>query len=90
MILISYLFISDPSFHFGGSWLTLSRGRGGERYLTIFSDFCVNVVLRGTRPLDSCDDRVSRLCINHHDQYRDRFVSAYQGLPGTSRHVSAG
>ena len=51
MILISHLFISDPSFHFGGSWLALSRGRGGERYLTIFSDFCENVVLRGTRPL---------------------------------------
>ena len=62
MILISYLFISDPSFHFDGSWLALSRGRGGERYLTRFSDFCETVYFEPERYLTILSD--SDFCEN--------------------------
>ena len=45
MILISYLFISDPSFHFDGSSLALSRGRGRERVFGEFDDEFYSEVL---------------------------------------------
>ena len=62
-----------------------------DRYLTILSDsdFCENVVLRGTRPQTFRDNRISRLCANRCDQYLGCFVLVYQGSPGTNRHVSA-